>query len=378
MTQTLPAGLAGVVVAETALGGVRGDEGFFHYRQYSAVDLARTRTLEDVWYLLHHGSLPTREQSREFARLTSRLRVLAPDVIEALGVVARLGSPDAPALVWTRTGASLLAQADGMSSWLYRDDAENLGYRLAAVMPTIVATMWRARQGLSVVTPRSDVAAVANFLWMLEGDLPDPARARALEQYLILTVDHGFNASTFAARVVASTGADLGAALVAGVGALSGPLHGGAPSLVVDMLNEIGSVDNAPAYAEATLARGEVIMGFGHRVYATTDPRSEMLKGVARSIGGPFVDMAVATEPILLDALARHRPGRDIRTNVEYYAGVVLYALGIEPVLYPALFAISRSIGWTAHIREQIAANRIIRPDSAYTGPPAPEPLPAP
>ena len=209
-----------------------------------------------------------------------------------------------------------------------------------------------------------------DYLRMVQGTVPESRHVEALERYLVLTVDHGFNASTFTARTVTSTGADLGAAVVAGMAALSGPLHGGAPSLALDMLREIGAPERAAAWVDEALGRGRRIMGFGHRVYRTEDPRSALLKRTALELGGPLVDLAVEVEGTILAALQRHRPGRELRTNVEYYAGVVLHLVGLPQELFTATFAISRNIGWTAHAMEQMASNRLIRPQARYVGPP--------
>ncbi len=365
-----PPGLAGVVVADTALGGVRGQEGFFHYRQYSTPDLAETRTLEDVWYLLHQGSLPSPREAAEFRHHIGELRPLPDDLVALIGQVARVGD-DILALSWVRTAVSLVAQYLGLTPWLGQpaEDLAEQATQLAAVMPTIVAAGWRARHGLPPVAPDPTATIAEDFLHMLRGASPDARSARALEQYLILTIDHGFNASTFAARVVTSTGADLGAGLTAGAGALSGPLHGGAPVHCLRMLQEIGTPDRADSWVRGSLARGDRIMGFGHRVYRTEDPRSAMLRGVAEGFDDPLVDLAVSIEKTILEALHEHRPERELRTNVEYYAGVVLHLVGIPEELFPACFAISRSIGWTAHMLEQMNGNRIIRPDSDYVGP---------
>ena len=380
VSQAASRGLAGVSVANTQVGGVRGSEGFFHYRQYSAVDLARERTFDDVWHLLHNGSLPSATQEAAFTSAARVARTLEPATEQLLDAIAgHIGASEA-LLPWVRTALSLVANTSRVAPWLDRghddEDVVDEVLRLVASLPTLVARMYRVSQGLAPIEPRDDLGTVANLLWMLEGMEPDDHRVRALEAYLILTVDHGLNASTFTSRVVASTGADVGGAMAAGIAALSGPLHGGAPSLVVDMLLDIGSVDAAPSWAQAKLESGGVIMGFGHRVYRTDDPRSVMLKLVATELGGDFVDLAIGVEQVLLDVLAQHRPGREIRTNVEYFAGVVLHRLGLDPVLYPSLFAISRSVGWGAHILEQIADNKIYRPSSQYTGPIAPEPVP--
>jgi citrate synthase len=211
---------------------------------------------------------------------------------------------------------------------------------------------------------------------MLTGEVPDPDLARAVEQYQMTTVDHGFNASTFTARVVTSTGADLGAAVVAGIGALSGPLHGGAPSRALDLLDEIGTIENARSNIVDRVERGDVIMGFGHAVYKTDDPRSPLLRGVAERIHAEKVEFAKAVETTVVEVLAELKPGRNLYANVEFYAGVVMDHCGLPRNLFTPTFASSRVIGWCANILEQAADNRIIRPSARYVGPPPPQPVP--
>jgi citrate synthase len=211
---------------------------------------------------------------------------------------------------------------------------------------------------------------------MLTGMPPEPEDARAIEQYLILTVDHGFNASTFTARVIASTGADLGASIVGAIGALSGPLHGGAPSRALDTLDAIGTPDNAAAWVRPRVAAGERIMGFGHAVYKTEDPRSVMLRGVAERQGGPLVEFAKQVENTVVATLAELKPGRDLYSNVEYYAGVVMELCGVPRDMFTPTFVCSRIIGWCANVLEQAADNRIIRPSARYVGPQPPAPVP--
>ena len=211
---------------------------------------------------------------------------------------------------------------------------------------------------------------------MLNGAEPEPAHARAVEQYLMLTIDHGFNASTFTARVITSTGADLAAAVCGAVGALSGPLHGGAPSRALDMLDAIGSPERAEAWLRGAVARGERIMGFGHRVYKTDDPRSVFLRDVARSLGGPLVEFATEVERTAVDVLGQLKPGRRLYTNVEFYAGVVMETCGVPRDMFTPTFAASRTIGWSSHVLEQAADNRLIRPTARYVGPPPPQPVP--
>ena len=360
-----PAGLEGVVVAETAIGDVRGDEGFFHYRGHPAAHLATTRSFEAVWHLLHHGHLPGDEALAAFTAETAALRALPPPVLAALPHIAAAGS----LMSALRTALSLAAQ--DARPWMdLPPEARAAGaLRLSAMMPTLAAAVWRTRSGLAPLPPDPSLGLAADYLRMATGAQPSPSAAQAVERYLLLTIDHGFNASTFTARVVASTGADLTAAAVAAVAALSGPLHGGAPGRVVEMLREIGSFDAARPWVERSLAAGHRIMGFGHRVYRTEDPRSVVLKDTARSLGGPIVDLAIEVERVALEILDAKYPERRLRTNVEFYAGVVLHEIGLPTELFSPTFAVSRMVGWMAHVLEQAAHNRIIRPASRYAGP---------
>jgi citrate synthase len=211
---------------------------------------------------------------------------------------------------------------------------------------------------------------------MLTGEEPEPGRADAIKHYLVSTIDHGFNASTFTARVIASTGADMGACVTGAIGALSGPLHGGAPSRALDLLDEIGSPERARPVVTEKVVSGERIMGFGHAVYTTDDPRSLMLKEVAQRLGGPLVDLATQVEETVVAVLAELKPGRHLYANVEFYAGVVMSLCGVPPEMFTPTFASSRVIGWTANILEQAADSKIIRPSARYVGPPPPQPVP--
>jgi citrate synthase len=253
-----------------------------------------------------------------------------------------------------------------------RDDAMST----CAVVPTLICALWRHRQGLDPIEPRADLAYAANYLYMMQGAVPPPEYAAAVEKYLISTIDHGFNASTFTARVITSTGADLGAAVVGAIGALSGPLHGGAPSRALQMLEEIGTADRAEAWLRAAVERGDRLMGFGHRVYKTDDPRSLMLREVADSLGGDKMELARHIEATAVRVLDELKPGRRLYTNVEFYAGIVMDRCGIPPELFTPTFSASRTIGWCAHILEQAADNRLIRPSAQYVGPPPPQPVP--
>ncbi|NUR50399.1 MAG: citrate synthase/methylcitrate synthase, partial [Hamadaea sp.] len=240
----------------------------------------------------------------------------------------------------------------------------------------LLAALYRLRLGLEIVEPRDDLPHAANYLYMITGTVPSPSQVAAVEKYLISTVDHGFNASTFTARVIASTGADLYACIGGALGALSGPLHGGAPSRALDTLDAIGSVDQADDWLRSRILSGDRIMGFGHPIYRTEDPRSRMLKGVAQSLGGPLVDFAVAVEARVLSLLAELKPGRELHTNVEYYAGVVMELCKLPREMFTPTFATSRVIGWCANVLEQAEDSKIIRPDSRYVGPPPPQPVP--
>jgi citrate synthase len=365
-----------VVVAETTIGDVRGKEGFFHYRQYSAVELAEKRSLEDAWHLLFRGELPDATAAAAFAAEVRQRRALPPGLDTVLPAVCRRGAP----LDVLRTAVSLLGAELGWRPThdIGPEELADQALGLCAVVPTILAAAHRLRGGKAPVEPRDDLGFAANYLFMLTGSEPRPEHARAIEQYMILTIDHGFNASTFTARVVTSTGADLGAAIVAAIGALSGPLHGGAPSRALDMLDAIGTPDRAEAFIRAAVEGGDRIMGFGHRVYKTDDPRSLLLRSVSASLGGPLVEFSQSVERTTVDVLAELKPGRQLYTNVEFYAGVVMQTCGIPREMFTPTFAVGRAIGWSSHVMEQAAHNRLIRPAARYVGPPPPQPVPLP
>ncbi|MCX5340219.1 citrate synthase/methylcitrate synthase [Streptomyces atratus] len=375
----VPRGLAGVVVTDTAVGDVRGREGFYHYRQYSAIELAQTRSFEDVWYLMFEGTLPDAAAHAEFAARTAALRRLPAEVREALPAIVRAGAVSGP-LAGLRTALSLLGASAGFRPVYDIDAGRRRSDALAAcaAVPTVLTALHRLGQGLEPVDPRDDLPYAANYLYMLTGSVPDAARVRAVEQYLISTIDHGFNASTFTGRVVASTGADVAACLVAAVGALSGPLHGGAPSRALDTLDAIGTPDRIDGWIRERVLAGERIMGFGHPVYRTEDPRSRMLRGIAQGFGGPLVDFAVEVERQVEAILAELKPGRELHTNVEFYAGVVMELCGLPREMFTPTFCAARVVGWSANILEQAEDSKIIRPAARYVGTPPPQPVPAP
>ncbi len=374
----VPAGLKGVAVTDTTVGDVRGREGFYHYRQYSALDLAASRPLEHVWQLLLDGHLPaTSTDAEDFAAETVTGRRLPPEVERVLPEIARAskGTP----LDALRSALSLYGSARGYQP-LWDLDGERRRadlLDLVAAAPVLAAGLYRLSRDLAPVPSDPALGHAANYLHMLTGVAPGEDAARALEQYLILTVDHGFNASTFTARVIASTGADAAAAVVGALGALSGPLHGGAPSRALDTLDAIGTAEGAEPYVRALLGRGERVMGFGHAVYRTFDPRAVMMREVAVRIGAPLAELAVEVEATTLRVLAEDRPDAPIYTNVEYHAGVVMDACGLPRELFSTTFALSRLIGWSANIAEQAEQRRLIRPSARYVGLPAPAPVPA-
>jgi citrate synthase len=375
-----PPGLKGVIVADTSVGDVRGVEGFYHYRPYSAVDLAEQRPLEDVWRLMIDGSLPTTLAERErFAAEVSGLSTAPESVLAVLPAIAEVSEP----LDGLRTALSLAAAQRGMKPNIdisieqRRSDA----LYLCAITPTLLCALYRLRQGLQPVATRTDLGYAANYLWMMRGEEASPLHVRAVEQYLITTIDHGFNASTFTARVVASTGADFGACVTAAIGSLSGPFHGGAPSRALELLDVIGTPDRIDAIVRPMVAGGDKIMGFGHPVYKTDDPRSVLLRSVARRIATDdasqqLVSFAEQVEASVFCLLQELKPGRQLHTNVEFYAGVVMELCRIPRSMFTPTFASSRVIGWCANILEQSADNKIIRPSARYVGAAAPQPVP--
>jgi citrate synthase len=373
----VPRGLAGVVVTDTELGDVRGREGFYHYRQYSAVELAQTRGFEDVWHLMIDGELPDAARRAAFAAEVGPLRRLPDEVRVALPAIAAASARSGP-LSGLRTALSLLGAAKGFRPVYDLDEGRRRADALAAsaAVPTLLTALYRLGQGLDPIEPRDDLPYAANYLYMLTGMEPDPWAARAIEQYLISTIDHGFNASTFTARVITSTGADVAACLVGAVGALSGPLHGGAPSRALDTLDAIGTPDRIDAWIRERVLAGDRIMGFGHPVYRTEDPRSRMLRGIVQQFGGPRVAFATEVERQVETILAELKPGRELHTNVEFYAGVVMELCGLPREMFTPTFAAARVVGWSANILEQARDSKIIRPAARYVGPVPPAAVP--
>ena len=364
----VPAGLNGVAVTDTTIGDVDGEAGFFHYRGHDATELARTRSFEEVWHLVAVGHLPDDAELAAFRAEVARHRVLPASVVPVLGPLA---TATGPTLGRVRAALSIASDELGLRPLIDIDPDERArqALRVAAVVPAIVAALHRVSLGLDPLDGGEDLGHAAAYLRAVTGETPDPAAARALEQYLILTIDHGFNASTFTARVVASTGADLADVVGAALGALAGPLHGGAPGRALDALDAIGPPCRTEGWVANELAAGRRIMGFGHPVYRAPDPRSTLLREIATRQGGELVEQAVEIERRILGYLRHVKPDRPLPSNVEFFAGVVMASAGMPRALFTPTFAVSRTVGWTTHAVEQAAIGKLIRPSARYVGP---------
>ncbi len=359
-----PNGLEGVVAAQTELSHVFGDEGRLVYRGYDIHELAGKASFEEVAYLLWMGHLPTRSELDEFERKLGENRQLPDGVIEALRQLPK----DALPLDALRTGVSMLGALEP-NTFTFEPDLDQ-AIAVSARFPAILAAFYRLREGKEPVQGRADLNTAQNYLYQMHDAVPEEKHWKPLETYLILLADHGLNASTFTARVIASTTSDLVSAITGAIGALKGPLHGGAPALVLDMLNEIGTADNVEPWITNALDSGERIMGLGHRVYRAEDPRAEILRDMAETASTPeFFELSKNTEEFALAELARRKPDRKIYTNVEFYSAAVLSAVGLPGDMFTPTFGVSRSVGWTAHVLEQANNNRLIRPASEFIGP---------
>jgi len=357
-------GLEGVVAASTRLSHVDGDAGKLTIAGYAVEDLAPSAAFEEVAYLLLHGRLPDSSQRDRFAADLAARRPLSHAVVELLreAAAARVSPMDA-----LRMAVPVLSLGRDENPV---DDAMTA----IASFPTIVGTYWRLRHGGEPVPVASDLSHAAHYLHQLSGAPPSAEHARALETYLNTVCDHGFNASTFAARVIVSTRTDVISAIAGAVGALKGPLHGGAPGPALDMVLEIGSPERADAVIRARLDRGERLMGFGHRVYRVRDPRADVLAHAAErfyAIDGDrsLYELARAVERTALRLLRERKPDRRLDTNVEFYTALLLHGLGLPTELFTPTFAVGRAAGWSAHCLEQLRDGRLIRPQSAYVGP---------
>ncbi|GAB4519370.1 MAG: citrate synthase CitA [Anaerolineae bacterium] len=361
-------GLEGVVAAETRLSSVDGLKGELIIGGFLVDELADKATFEEVVYLLWHDDLPNAQELEDFRAQLAQRRSLPPVALTVLRAAAENRSSAMDALRMAASTLSLCRSEEPHPDPMVED-----ALRLVASFPTIVAAYWRLSQGMEPIEPREDLSHAANYLYMLTGEEPSAERARGLETYLNTVVDHGLNASTFTARVIISTQSDMISAIVGAVGALKGPLHGGAPGPALDMVFEIGEPSRTEAYLREKLERGERLMGFGHRVYKVRDPRADVLAAAAerfyRADGDMHLyELARHVEETAVALLEEYKPGRNLQTNVEFYTALLLHGLGMSSDLFTPTFAVSRVAGWTAHCFEQARVNRIIRPQSVYVG----------
>ena len=354
-TRPYSPGLEGVVAGETSLSYIDGAKGRLLYRGYRIGDLVERGSYPAVANLLWTGDWDAS------ARLPT-----APVPAAVLQVLRALPA-DAKPMDALRTAVS----AWGATQELPWPPTVDHARALTAFSPSALAAFARLRSGKDPVEPDPSLDLTAGFLYQLTGEKPDPGSARALDSYFIVGAEHSFNASTFTARVITSTRSDIASAVAGAIGTMKGPLHGGAPSEVVDQLAEVGSADKAEAWIREALARGERLMGFGHRVYRAYDPRAAALRKVAEGMEHKpdWLKLATEVEDVALRVLAEKHPDRPLKTNVEFYAAPVLMGVGLSPDLFPATFSLARHAGWTAHALEQAANNRLIRPDVNYVGP---------
>ena len=360
MSAQVMKGLEDVVIDTSSISLIDGNAGRLIYRGYDIRDLV-SLSFEEIAFLLWNGELPTRSQLYDLKAQFKRERPIDENTIE---LIKRLPA-SANALDVLRTTISTI----GTGPPLRRPDM-NQAIAITAKIPTINAAFDRIRNGKNPVPPSSEFGHAENYIYMMTGEKPDTDKANALDKYLILLADHAMNASTFTARVVASTLSDMYSAITAAVCALKGPLHGGAPAPALKMLQEIRKPELADAWIRSALAQNHRIMGFGHRVYRTTDPRAEILRWVAGKVADPdLLRLALQVESTTIRLLHELRPGKPLYANVDYYSAVVLHSIGLPTDLFTATFAASRSVGWSANILEQDTNNRLIRPKIEYVGP---------
>jgi citrate synthase len=355
MSRPYSPGLEGIVAAETALGFVDGERGRLLYRGYRIGDL------------VEHGSYSAVANLLWTNRWEPAHRIATTPVPAAVLAALRALPATAKPMDALRTAVSVWGTTQALD---WPPNVEQ-ARALTAFSPSALAAFARLRQGKEPIEPDPDLDLVGGFLYQLEGTRPDLGAARALDAYFIVGAEHSLNASTFTARVITSTRSDMASAVVGAIGALKGPLHGGAPSEVVDQLAKVGSAEHAEAWIRDALDRGERLMGFGHRVYRAYDPRAAALRKVAEAMDPrpQWLQLAIDVEDVALRVLAERHPERALKTNVEYYAAPVLMGVGLTPDLFPATFALARHAGWTAHVIEQATSNRLIRPEARYIGP---------
>ncbi len=364
-------GLDGVVAARTAISHVDGHGGHLVVRGFAVEDIAPRIVFEEMVFLLWRDALPESSARNRFREELADQRQLDRQTMQLLEAAATRAVHPMDAL--RMTCASLVSRDAGADKASALAAAGQDALRLVAVFPVLVATYHRLLHGLEPVAPRSDLSQAANFLYMLGGQEPPESFVRALDTYWNTVADHGLNASTFTARVIVSTDSDVVSAVTGAVGALKGRLHGGAPGPALNLVFEVGTADRAEMVLREKLARGERLMGFGHRVYRTRDPRADVLGAAAQRLfdgqgDRHLYELARAVEACALDLLRERKPSRVLQTNVEFYTALVLHGLGFPTTLFTPVFAAARVAGWTAHCLEQIAANRLFRPESMYVG----------
>ncbi|MFD0828051.1 citrate/2-methylcitrate synthase [Neobacillus sp. M.A.Huq-85] len=354
-------GLKNVVAAETAISLVDGEQGRLIYRGYNAKELALHYTFEEVAYLIWFGYLPGDQEKQIVSELLTNNRYLPFYMYSLIQTLP----PDMEIMSQVRTAISAL----GTEEFGWKPTIEQ-AIRLTAVIPVITAMIYRKVNGKEIVKPSKEMGHVENYLYMLTGERPSFAHTKALEAYMILTMEHGMNASTFTSRVVSSTESDMVSAVTGAIGTMKGPLHGGAPTGVIDMLNEITDKEIAETWIRQKLERKEYLMGFGHRVYKTRDPRAEALSEIVKQVGADdaWLELASFVEQLAVQLLEEYKPGRKLNTNVEFYAAAVMKAIDMSPSLFTPTFTVSRMVGWTAHVIEQSLDNTIFRPEAKYIG----------
>lgn len=357
-------GLEGIIASKTAISYIDGENGRLFYQGVEINELADRSTFEETVYLLWHGQLPNQEQLRELeAELRAKRRV-QPELIDLMRRLPKDASP----MEVLRTCVSALSAFEPDSDETNHEALVKHATRLTAAVPTIVAAWERVRTGQEVMEPRDDLGHAANFLHMLCGDMPNERAAKVLDIALILHADHGLNASTFAARVTSSTLADMYSAITSAIGTLKGPLHGGANEQVMRMLESIGDEEQVRPYVEQALESKQKIPGFGHRVYRADDPRALQLRRISREVGEAIGDQRwYQMSEQIVQIMEEKKP--NLPVNVDFFSASTYHTLGIPKDQFTPIFAVSRIAGWTAHVIEQITNNRLIRPDSLYTGP---------
>lgn len=356
-------GLDGIIAAHTRLSDVRGDIGQLIYCGYNIDELAGRVSYEEVVHLLHHNRLPTKAELADLKATLAGFREVPQGVID---LITRLPKDTGP-MHALRTGVSALGCYDTTADNDTMDAQRRKAFRLIAQIPVIMAYFHRSRQGLALVPPDPALGEAANFLYMIDGEKPSTEKVSTMDMCYVLHADHGMNASTFSARVTIATLSDMYSAITSAIGTLKGPLHGGANEGVIKMLQQIGNLDAVDGYVAECLRQKQKIMGIGHRVYKVLDPRAPHLKRMAQilsaKLGEPkWIQMSDRIAEIMLREKKLH-------ANVDFYSATVYYSLGIPTDLFTPLFAIARTSGWTAHVLEQLSDNKLIRPQSVYTGP---------